>query len=550
MELSALKQIGRFNEIVLTLFKYGFHDTVERIGLPTGMFKREREGPYAQEHAFARVRLMLEELGPTFMKLGQILSMRPDLVPAPLCDELRHLQDQAPAAPFEEVRKLVGEALGRPLDAVYSEFDPQPLAAASLGQVHRAVLRKEGVETAVKVLKPGMRRTMELDLQILVTLADLLDGRISALRNHDLPAIVAELRKGLLRELDYGYEVRNMRMARNNHRDMPEVLIPAVFMEYSNDRIITMEMMRGKILDAIRDEPEETRARWASVTLRALTRQAMGDGFFHADPHPGNVLFLPEGKVALLDWGMVGRLTSNMRHALVDLLLAASERDSERVVNVLFRLSAKGRNVNTLAVEQEVLDILDLGLNTPCKDIHIGQLLQELQHAVDKYGLSFPPSLTMLGKAILTTEGLARVLSPEVNSITETAPLFKQLARERYSLRRGARTLRNMLTGFLDLQRSLPERLDILFKKLEQGEVSVRFKHENLEGIRATLDQASERLALAVILGALFVGSSLLITTGLHPLLFGYPALGVIGFLISGALGLFFAITIFRRKKF
>ncbi len=550
MELSTLKQIGRFNDIVLTLFKYGFHDTVERIGLPSGMFKREHEGPYAREHAFARVRLMLEELGPTFMKLGQILSMRPDLVPAPLCDELRRLQDQAPAAPYEEVRVMVGDALGRPLELVFKEFDEEPLAAASLGQVHRAVLREEDREVAVKVLKPGMRRTMEQDLQILVTLADLLDGRISALRNHDLPAIVAELRKGLLRELDYGHEVRNMRMARNNLQSMREVLVPGVLMEYCNDRIITMDMIRGKKLDELGDESDSARAHWASVALRCLTSQAMGDGFFHADPHPGNVLFLPEGRVAFLDWGMVGRLTANMRHALVDLLVAASERDSERVVNVLFRLTNHRRNVNTLAVEQEVLDILDLGLNTACKDIHVGQLLQELQHAVDKYGLQFPPSLTMLGKSILTTEGLARRLCPEVNSIAETAPLFKKLAKERYSLRTGARTLRNLLTGFLDLQRSLPERLDMLFKKAEQGEVSVRFKHENLEGIRETLDQASERLALAVILGALFVGSSLLITTGLEPLIFGYPALGVIGFLISGFFGLLLAITIFRRKKF
>lgn len=551
MEIKAIAHLSRFKDIVFTLFKYGFDDVVNRLDLPGKMlidriYKEEKE-----MSTWERIRHTLEELGPTFIKFGQVISTRPDLVPLPLILELRKLQDEVAPEKYSAIRRKVEESFHKPLEEVFSFFEEDPLAAASLAQVHRAVLRENQQVVAVKVQRPGIRHIIETDLYILEIIARRLNERMEGARVYDLPGLVRELRRSLFQEIHFTHEVRNMKIARANFAEIPEILIPQVYSDYCTEQILTMELIRGTKLRDLQPDTAIDRKRLAQLGIRTIIKQTLEDGFFHADPHPGNLLILDDHILCLMDWGMVGRLTQESRYELIDLINGIVDKDSEKVMEVLLNFSQEDDiRINYRTFQREILEILDAYHSISLQEVNIGDLMLETVGLLRKYGLRIPMDLAVMIKALLTAEGVARTLYPELNTVRESEPYVRKLAMERWKPAVFWRTLRRNFAHMLKLQKRLPLRLHNIIDKLEHGAIKIRFQHENLGELFNTLENILNRLTLGVIIASMIIGSSMIITTGVSPFLFGYPALGVIGYMISGILGIWLIVNIIRSRKF
>lgn len=550
MDLKTIARVGRFKDIVVTLIRYGFDDLVQRLDLPgTGVMKRIKKAK-RDLGTYERIRHALEDLGPTFIKFGQIMSLRPDLLPSPLIKELSRLQDEVGPEDFEKIKQVVHQGLRRDIEEIFSAFDEKPLASASLSQVHRGVLRKGGQTVAVKVQRPGIRRKIELDLDILETLANRLHERSEDLKVYDLPNLVRITGRNLLRELDFTREARNMRIARGNMAEEADMYIPEAYDEYCTAQVLVMEYMEGiklKDLEALRPEDAKHLARQG---LNTAIKQILEDGFFHADPHPGNLLVVDGKRLCLLDWGMVGRLSERDRYELMDLIKSVVQKDSEGLVDALLLLTKGEYGVDRRGLERDLLEILDTYFAVPIKDMNLGHLLLDITTVLRGYRLRLPPDLVIMVKALITAEGTARQIYPELNVISEAEGSIERLAKTRFLPSRLWHNLHGSIRHFLVLQRQFPLRVYQIMDKLDRGDLAIRFEHENLEGLRKTLEHIFNRLTFGIIIAAMIIGSTMIITTGVGPLLFGFPALGVIGYMISALLGLWLVFNIIRRRKY
>jgi ubiquinone biosynthesis protein len=550
MDLRTIARLGRFKDIVLTLIRYGFDDLVQRLDLPgTGVIKRiEKAG--RELGTYERIRYAIEELGPTFIKFGQIMSLRPDLLPAPLIRELSRLQDEVAPEEFDTIKPVLQRSLGQDLTEIFSSLDEKPFASASLSQVHRGVLREGNRTVAAKVQRPGIRRKIELDLDILETLVNRLNERSEDLRAYDLPNLVRIIRRSLLRELDFTREARNMKIARSAMEEEAGIYIPEAYDEYCSEQVLVMEYLEGKKLKDLDALPRDDAEILARQGLNAAIKQILEDGFFHADPHPGNLLVTGDHRLCLLDWGMVGRLSERDRYELVDLIKSVVEKDSEGLVDSLLLLAKGEYGIDRRAMERDLLEILDTYFAVPIKDMNLGHLLLDITGVLRSYRLRLPPDLVIMVKALITAEGTARQIYPELNVVSEAESSIERLAAERFWPGRLWHSLRSSIRHFLALQRQFPLRAYQIMDKLDRGELAIRFEHENLEGLRKTLEHIFNRLTFGIITGAMIIGSTMIITTGVGPLLFGFPALGLIGYTISGLLGLWLVFNIIRTRKY
>lgn len=550
MDIKILMSLGRFKEIATVLIRYGFDDLVGRLDV-TGieLIKKVHK---ADQHlgTYERIRCALEDLGPTFVKFGQIMSLRPDLLPPSLIDELSKLQDDVASVEYSEIKKAVEKSTGRALEETFSIFDAEPLAAASISQVHRGVFRMDGRIASLKVQRPGIRAKMEKDLDILASVAAQLHERVEYLQTYDLPNLVRVVKRTLLYELDFNREARNMKIARVHAAGQPQIYIPRIYEEYCTDRLLVMEYIQGtkvKDLDtgALAD-PESL----AKAGLKAAIKQIFEDGFFHADPHPGNLLITNEERICLLDWGMTGRLSERDRCELIDLLKSVVDKDSEALVHALLRISSTRGTVDQRGLERELLDILDSYYAVPIKHMNIGQLLMAITELLRRHRLTLPPDLVIMIKALVSAEGTARHIYPDLNVVMEAKEHISSLAVDRFKPESLWRSFRFGLSHFFHLQQELPKRMEQILSKADRGALTLGFRHENLAGLRNTLGNITNRLSFAIIIAAMIIGSSMIITTGVGPLIFGFPALGVIGYIISGLLGLWLIFNIIRHRKY
>jgi ubiquinone biosynthesis protein len=549
MDFLNLSKLGRFKDIVVTLLKYGFDEVVTRLDVPGMELVRKISHAHPELGTYERIRLVMEDLGPTFIKFGQIMSLRPDLLPAPLLKELSKLQDEVAPVEFAEARQVVEESLGRPLDEVFTTFDPEPLAAASLAQVHRGVLKKEGWVVSVKIRRPGIRKMIEMDLSILAAIAARLHERSDELANYNLPGLIKVIRRTLIREIDFRQEARNMKIARS-YASGSGIHIPEVHEDYCSERLLIMEYVLGTKLKDLGEGALSDPEALARRGLRAAIKQILEDGFFHADPHPGNLLITDQEGLCLVDWGMVGRLTEKDRYELIDLIKSVVDKDSDGLVHALLRICKKRDLIDTRALEREVLSILDSYHAVPLKDLNIGQMLLEITALLRDYHLSLPPDLVIMVKALVTAEGTARRIYPDLDVITEARGQVAQMAAKRFRPERLWRNIRLALSDLLASPREIPGRVLQILDKIERDDIGLRFHFEDLGRLIHTLENSSNRLTFGIIIAALIIGSSMIITTGIGPLLFGFPALGVIGYMISGILGLWLVFNIIRSKKY
>lgn len=552
MDLHTISRLNRYKAIVLALIKYGFGDIIDRLDLPEKLFPSQvKKHLYWNKSTWERIPLVLAELGPTFIKFGQLLSLRPDLIPASLAKELSLLQDEVPPEPFSSIQKHIEKSLQTEnLYQVFSEFETEPIAAASLAQVHRAILKNDQTVVAVKVQRPNIKNIIRDDLNIMAGLAKRAHERIESLRPYELPQLVKELKHSLLNELDFEREGRNIRLAQSNFSQIKEVYLPKVYSELTTTQILTMELIKGSKLKNDTGLLLSEKKKLGQICVRATMKQILEDGFFHADPHPGNILILPDGKFSLLDWGMVGRITPETRLKLISLIEAIIDKDSETVLNVFLNFTRYSVSLSAKdSLQRELMDIIDDYHSLPLKDINIGQLLTSIANIIKSYYIPIRPELAMMIKAMVTSEGSARILYPELNIVSEAEPYIRKLVIKKYSPQTILHLLRRNLSNLWQMQKDLPTQLNLILDKIQHDQLSIGFEHKKLEGLSKTLDRVANRLTLGIITAAMIIGSSMIITTGVKPFIFGYPALGLVGYLLSAFIGIWLAFDIIRKRR-
>jgi ubiquinone biosynthesis protein len=549
MQFNDLKNIKRFKEIVAILTKYGFEEIVQRIDLPGIDLVRKTTSTEEVGSVYARIRRAIEELGPTFIKFGQIMSLRPDLLPNEMLVELEKLQDDAPAVAMDDIESMVQASLGRPIDALFSVFDVEPIAAASLSQVHKGVLQESGRIVSVKVQRPGIKGKIQADLDILDTIAGFMHQKVEELAAYDLPELVRIVRRHILTELDFRIELQNMKVARAHARDTP-IRIPEGIEDHCAEQILVMEYVHGaRYNELLRDSIYDV-ARIAKQGLTAAVKQILEDGFFHADPHPGNLLVTDKMNLCIIDWGMVGRLTQKDRYELTDLLRAVVDKDSQALTQSLLRLcQTKGDSVDPSSIERELLTLLDTYHTASIQEVNIGQFLMDVMSLIRAHRLQLPTDYVIMIKALVTAEGSARKIYPELNVVAEIGDHIKGLVTSRLKPEALWRQFRSAMATLWAYQRELPQQIQQIVGKLERGDLGLQLNHNKLEKLSNSLENAANRLTMAIIAGAIIMGSSMIITTGVGPYLFGFPALGVIGYLLSVILGLWLILTIIRSKN-
>ena len=553
--LSVVRDLPRLHEIAVVMIRYGWGDLVRALGI-SGVL--ERAGRVLHWHSASeihkldapvRIRRALEELGPTFVKLGQLLATRVDVFPPHWIAEFEKLHSQVPAVPYDRLHPdLVAALKGDPRD-IFAEFDPVPLAAASIAQVHRARL-KDGTPVVVKIRRPGIESVIRADLRILEHAAKLLESEAPDLRRYDPVQIVAQFRRSLNRELDLAKEARNIGQFARNFADDPLVTIPRVYWEYTNDRVNVQEQivgMSGVSPDNLRAhglDPRLLAARGADAVLRMVLEH----GYFHADPHPGNVLFLPGNRIGIIDFGMVGMLTDVRRNQIVNLLNGLAHMDEQALLQVLLDWSNDSvSDEDRLAYE--VAELLQNYDDLQLKDVRIGALLNDITALMRDNNLVLPADLTLLFKTLITLEGLGQQLDPEFHMIDNVTPFVERIIQQRYTpqalFARGRESVREALEVIADLPRDLHR----LFRDVRRGRVKIDLDLKRLDHFGHQLDRASSRITMGILTASLVVGSSIIMTVEGGPKLFGLPLFGLLGFLIAFFNSLWIIVSIWRSGK-
>ena len=497
-----------------------------------------------------RVRLALQDLGPTFVKAGQYLSTRADLLEAEYLRELAKLQDQVPPFPAEEARRIVEAELGRPVAKLFSRFEDRPLAAASIAQIHAARL-KDGREVVVKVERPDIRRVVAVDLEIMTRLAELAEKHSPEWSRRKPTRVIAEIARSLDREMDFSLEAAHTERFARQFEDDPTVRVPEVRRSLSSSRVLTLERLNGiKADDLAAIEKAGLDPRVLAETLgRQYLAMIFIHGFFHADPHPGNLFFLPDHVVAYVDFGMAGRLDRATREALADVFYAVSERDEVLLGRALLALADYDEEPDPRVFEDDMGELMDQYAYRPLAEWRIGRMLEQLFQTTARHGVRVPPELFLMVKALTELESLALRLDPRFDAISACAPFVRRVHEERASSGRVAERLADAGRETLDLLASAPSELRELIRQARRGRLLIEFEHRGLEPLTTELDQASNRLAYAVLLGALVIGSSVLVHAGVPPHWRGIPVFGLAGFLLSAVMAFWLLVAIIRHGR-
>ncbi|SFW13723.1 AarF/ABC1/UbiB kinase family protein [Nitrosovibrio sp. Nv17] len=581
--LVAARDMGRLQEIASILIRHGFGDMVHRMGL-SGALERagkvlhwQEAGELAHLAPHARVRRALEEMGPTFVKLGQILATRVDLFEPEWIAEFSKLQDSTPASPYAEVHQQLTEDLGAPPEEVFAFFDSQPLATGSIAQVHRARLG-DGGEVVIKVRRPGIRTVIEADLRWLGRLAEAIETSSLELRQFHWPSVIRQFTQSLRRELDFGAECHNAeRIAANfegyigpaipgdpaasgnalaaEARDaLPFIVIPRVYWEWTGERVCVQEYISGI---PGRDLAAATRTGLDRKVLarrgvHAMMKMIVEDGFFHADPHPGNIFYLPGNRLALIDFGMVGRLTEERRDQLVRLLLGLVRREPVKVADVLLDWAGNGgveAEINEEALTGEIELFVDQYLGVPLKQLQLGDILSDLVAILREHRLSLPPDLALLIKAFITLEGMGRELDPDLDLAGEALPILQATLATRYApaamIKRSWRTMSDMTL----LAASLPRDLGRLLRAARRGRLDIHVDVVHLKHLGDQIDGAANRMVAGIVVAAIIVGSSIVMMISEGPTLLGMPLIGLFGFLCATVGGVWLLFSISRASR-
>jgi ubiquinone biosynthesis protein len=547
--------LQRAREIAGVFLKYGYEDLLERLHLPalldTPLKHLHRPNPaISQLSQPERLRRALEELGPTFIKLGQMLASRSDVLPEEFVKELTKLQDQVPAIPFSEVRQIMESELHEPLNKLYRRIEELPLGSASIAQVHKAEWH-DGSVVVVKVQRPEVRETVKVDLEILQQLATLIEKHVEGWRVHRPANLVNEMAKTLQRETDFNSEAAHVeRFARQFDKE-PTIHVPKVYHEATTGRVLTMEFIDGIKASALAPEKiaPSDRKQIAERIGDLLLKQIFVHGFFHADPHPANIHILPGNTVCFLDFGMMGFMDVRTRENLADLVWGISRQDEGSVANALVRLSSADADPSRPELETDVAEFMHRHFYRPVKELAFGQLIMQLFQLTGRHGLNIPADVFVMLKALGLMETLVRKLNPEHDIIAQATPYLRKARLSRLQPNRLVGALTNFGLDMADMVRELPAEVRRIVAQVKKGEARMVFRHEGLDPVMESAERISNRLSFSIVLAALIIGSSLIIHANIPPKWHDIPIIGLIGYLIAALMGFWLLIAILRHGK-
>lgn len=548
--LRFIRNLGRMRQIVSVLLNHGFGDLVERLHLG-GYFRWSRRvlfkkrGPQQPLSRAQRIRLALEELGPTFIKFGQVVSTRPDLVPEDVLNELKQLRENVPPFSPEIARVRVESSIGLPVSNAFAEFTTEPLAAGSLAQVHRAT-HLDGHELAIKILRPGITAEIERDISLMHEFAVLIERYIPEAQVFDPIGLVGHFAQTIRRELNLTREARTLEEFQRLFRHDATLTVPTVFHELSSDTVLAMDFVNGERLD----DPEKLAqlgidcSTLAANGARIFLKQAFELGIFHGDPHPGNIRVLADGTLCLLDYGMVGHLDEKTRDSLIDLLVAIVRRDPEAAVRVVEEIGQPFTEIDRPLLRAEIRDFIDTYYGVELSRLDIGHLLGDFVTILVSHGIRCPGDLMLLIRALVTLEGVGHTLDPKFNLAGVLQPFVQSAVRHRYSPARIASDIIGDVKALATAAHKMPISLGHTLEKLANDDLRVQLEHKHIEKLITEVDRSSNRVVIGLILAALIVASALVLRTELHSWWLSVPM-----YLLSSLLGAWLVYGIFRSGR-
>jgi len=551
--MNQIRKIKRIGNVISILSKYGFDDIIARTSaekfLPKGFLKSKRGEEIFKLGVYKRVRLVLEELGPTYVKLGQMFSNREDILPAEMIAELAQLQDNVPPEELDIYKKIADELLINP-DEHFEYINPTPIASASISQVYVARL-VNGEKVVIKVKRSTIDEIIRSDIMIMKDLAKILEKNYDAARKMSLTQLINSFENNMYRELSLTNEFHNIEKFRKNFENRSEVYVPKTFKELSNNNILTMEFIDGfkvnnkeKIIENGM-LPKDV----AQTGIVLFMKMVLEDGFFHADPHPGNVFIMNDQKFCFIDFGSMGQIMKGDMELLEGIIESFLIQDAKKIIRLMKRLAIEYHIEDEKTLEREIYDIFHMLEHTALNEINVNDIVAKVKSIMAKNHVLMPEFIYLLLRGISIIEGIGKQLDPELNVMESMRPYANELALKKYGPKQIAqKSLKHLKILAANLQ-NLPDDLTVLLEKIKDDKLKVNFEVEGLEDMRKTLQNASNRLTYAIIIAALSIGSSILMMAHIPPLFFGNSLLGLLGFIISGILGITIIYSIWKKDK-
>lgn len=545
------RHIKRYRKIVEVLIKHGFGYLIDVMDLyqfvPLSKRIKKIDSTTSKDNKAQRARKVLEELGPTFIKLGQILSTRPDLIPRQYIEEFKKLQDQVPAMDFEDLISKIKEEFNQPYQELFKEISKTPLATASIGQVHHATL-KDGKQVVVKVQRVGIERTVETDLEIMSNLAQVLEDRIFSESMIKPVDIVDNFSNIITKELDYRVEGRNALKFNKNFKGESKVIIPDIFWKLTTKRVLTMEFMEGKKLNRLDDVAKNKRL--AKLIARTFMKQILIDGFFHADPHPGNIILSSRDRLALIDFGMVGQLSAEDKEAVASLFIAIINKKIDKAIEELLDLGMVDHDIDLKSFERDFHRIVEQYYGAKLEEVDLAAIINRLFDLSFKYQIKLPVEFILLAKSLVTVEGIVEEIDPQFNIVTVAKPFIYQILRQKLDPRR---ILKDFSEGVHDLSQillELPDELKQFLSTIKGNNLKINLNHIGLSRLISKLDIITNRLSISLLISSLIIASSLMMLSDKGGDFFGFPIIGLSGYVVAAVLGIWLIISILRSGRF
>ena len=536
-----LRRLHRAKEILTVFLEEEFGYIIKKAELHhyIPFSKRWRASLQKKEKSWkpeVHLRQAFERLGPTFVKFGQVLSLRPDIMPPEYIAEFEKMQDEVPSVPFKDIRTVIKKEFGKPVEKVFASIDKKPFASASLAQVHKAQL-KTGETVAVKVQRPGIEQTIREDIEILHFIAHWMERR-KTLKEFPLAMLIDEFRRWTLRELNFSYEAMNMKIVRSNFSESHDVIIPKVFEDYSTQHILTTQFITGVSINDIRTI--KTRKNTAVIIRKcyhAIIEMVLSHGIFHADPHPGNIL-IHGNRIAFIDFGIVGRFDEKLRGTVLHLLIAALNNNEKQVVEALLELQGDGNFINKERLKRDLRDILDQLHIEKLKDIKISMMLSDILEVINRHRINVPLDFLLFAKTIITMEGVGLRYSPNFRLLKETAPIIENEMRNQRSPRAIIKKAKEQVETYKNLVEKAPRYILDTLQHLSEGKLDIEFMPQEFSDFRVELEHSSGNIAIGLMIAAITVSSALIMQVAEESLILGIPAISFFGFSLAAVLGM------------
>ncbi len=559
------RHLRRYQQIIGIILKYGFENIIHAMNIDRYIESGLQLIPFVKSHEKVeklsknqRIRMTLEELGPTFIKMGQVLSSRPDLIPVDLLNELEKLQDHVPPFDFEHVKTIIASEFGKPYDKIFYSIEKTPIASASIGQVHKARINSQiynqthnNNEIAVKIQRPDIRKTIETDLEIMLHLASIMENNIEEVAAFNPVKIVEEFAKTIEKELDYSIEASNMEQMAEQFTDDKTIHIPKVYFSESSERVLAMEYIKGIKADDV-DAIETAGLDKKLLTRRGadfIMKQVFEYGFFHADPHPGNIFFMGNNIICPVDFGMTGFVDQTTREVFVDLIHSITTEDFKLTARLLCELAEYETQPNLAHLEKDISLFVSMHLSKALKDIKTAKMLTLFLELSATHKLKIPPDFFLMIKAFISIEGTARKLNPEFDILSHAIPYITAAKYRKFKPSRIAKEFMGLARESYKLLQIFPTDILEIMRLTKSGKLSFNMKIEGLDKMLNTQDQTSNRISFSIIIAALILGSAILINSDAPPILFGVSVIGIAGFTAAAVMGIWLLIAIIKKGR-